>query len=159
MGRAIRYGSLLVVVAVATGCVRQIPIVSAQVMSDVDLASLQSFYVATHEGDRGVGGFIVDDLRARGKDVRAGTTSAPADGTQVLVVYDDRWWWDLGMYLLLLRIEFRDADTNVLLAAGSSNRASVARGEPKEVVTETLAGIFQGGVLAYPDLVTDDAGR
>ena len=156
MRRWLRYPAALTLLAFLAGCTSPQPMVAAQVISDVDLDSFETYYVPQHEGDRGVGKFIVEQLVERGKEVRVGSAPQAPEGTDVLVVYEDSWMWDLTMYLILLRIDFRDPETHVLLAAGSSSRPSVIRAAPHEMVRETLDGIFAGGVLAYPDLVIEE---
>lgn len=134
-----------------SACAQNLPLIQAQVMPETGLADLRSFYVRTHDGDRQIGERIAEDLRARGREAVTGTTSTPPGGTQVVVVYTDSWMWDLTMYLLLLRIDFRDVDTDVLLASASSSRPSLVRARPEEMVAESMQAIFDGGRFAVPD--------
>ena len=60
----------------------------------------------------------------------------------VLVVYEDRWQWDMSNYLLFLRIDLRDPATNVLLATGSSYQTSGARKPESQIVAQIMVGMF-----------------
>ena len=71
----------------------------------------------------------------------------PADdarlrGFDVLVVYEDRWQWDMSNYLIDLKIELRDARTNRTITSGHSYQTSLARKEPDTVVTKVVDGLL-----------------
>jgi hypothetical protein len=50
--------------------------------------------------------------------VVTGSSDTPAQQVDVIVRFNDRWFWDLVMYLQSLHIEMTDARSNVLLASG-----------------------------------------
>lgn len=85
---------------------------------------------------------IATALGRRGLKVVTGP-SAEAD---FLVTYVDRWYWDMRMYLIDLRIDIRDAKTNQLLASARSYQTSLsAMGETHEsVVARTVAVLLDG---------------
>jgi len=56
----------------------------------------------------------------------------------MIVRYEDHWQWDMSMYLIVLRIDFRDPETDELMAAGQCYRTSGARKSPEEMVNEIL---------------------
>lgn len=128
-----------------SACKTTIPVVSSEVLPDSSLARLETIYLVKHDNDRDLNKRIADGLTARGmRPVLGGEGDVPA-GADALLVYEDRWVWDLTNYLLLLKIDLRDPETNVLLATGSSNRVSLNRAPPERVVTEVLDAIFEGG--------------
>lgn len=105
------------------------------------------FYVVGHEGDDWqVGHMIARWLEGRGLRVREGPREdLPADA-DVMVLYEDHWMWDMTMYMLSLKVDLRDARTNVLLASGQSYRTSLYRKSPEEVVGEVLSGVVPSGI-------------
>lgn len=104
--------------------------------------SLQ-YFVQNHGNDsRGLDRMIADEIRSRGFEAESGVAGARPSGSDVLVVSEDRWMWDMSNYLIFLRIDLRDPETNVLLATGSSYQTSFARKPENEVVATIIAGMF-----------------
>jgi hypothetical protein len=116
------------------------------VRPDTSLASSERVYVIQNEADDWeIGAKIVDALASRG--IRAGRGSratVPAD-THVVVTYEDHWMWDITMYMLSLKVDFRDAETDALVASGQSYRTSLYRKSPETMVEEVMAGVLPGG--------------
>ena len=105
-------------------------------------SSLQ-YFVENHGRDnRGIDRQIAQQIRAHGIETKSGVSDARPEKFDVLVVYEDRWQWDMSDYLLFLRIDFRDPETNVLLATGTSYQTSGARKPENEVVAKIIAGMF-----------------
>jgi hypothetical protein len=105
-------------------------------------SSLQ-YFVENHGKDsRGIDHMITREIRSRGLKVENGLASARPAELDVLVVYEDRWQWDMSNYLIFLRIDLRDPATNVLLATGSSYQTSGARKPEAEVVAQIIGGMF-----------------
>ena len=122
------------------GCAK----LTASVPAGTDLGKLKSFYVVRHERDgRGVNALIRDELTRRGVTVTTGPESERPTTVDTIVTYEDRWMWDMAMYMLSLNISFRDGTTNALLASGQSYRPSLERKEPPAVVKEVLDEIFK----------------
>lgn len=116
----------------------------SQLLPEAELAGREPYYVASLDGDkRHLETVIRDELRALGHRAEAGPLKAMPAETQVLVTYEDRWFWDMANYLLQLNIEFRDPKTNYPLAVGESIRTSIARKSPPEMANEVLTGMFQ----------------
>ena len=85
------------------------------------------FFVERHEGDgRDLAATIAEAMRTRGLDATSGTTDLRPAEVDYIVTYDDRWNWDLRMYLTGLRIEVRDADSRREVAFGYSFQDSLA---------------------------------
>ena len=133
---------LTVALAVLTGCAIQYT--NSRVLPDGVISPEKTYYVVRHEKDtRQIDLIIADKMKAMGLHE---TTSGierdmPAD-TDVVVLYEDRWMWDMTNYLLMLNVQFRDASSNILIARGESVRTSLARKSVEEMVQETLVAIF-----------------
>ena len=70
------------------------------------------------------------------------TPPAPVDA---IVTYQDKWRWDLSMYMLQLDIQIRDPQTRMLLANGQTMRTSLIRKTPEGMVEEVLTEVFKEG--------------
>jgi hypothetical protein len=106
-------------------------------------SSLQ-FFVENHGNDmRGIDRMIAQELRSHGLGAESGFARARPSEFDVLVVYEDRWQWDMSNYLIFLRIDFRDPSTNVLLATGISYQTSTARKSEPEVVGQIVDDMFR----------------
>jgi hypothetical protein len=105
-------------------------------------SSLQ-YFVENHGSDpRGIDRMIAGEMRRHGLRATYGQAGdRPAD-LDVLVVYEDRWQWDMSNYLIFLRIDLRDPETNVLLATGSSYQSSMARKPEAQVVAQIVDAMF-----------------
>jgi hypothetical protein len=106
-------------------------------------SSLQYFVEKQARDARGIDQLIARELRARGLKAENGPASARPAECDVLVVYEDRWQWDMTNYLLFLRIDLRDSATNVLLATGSSYQTSGARKPQAAIVAKIISGMFE----------------
>ena len=143
MNRVIRFIQVCFVLTLSSGCV------STSLTSDIDpaadLTPLQSFYVVKYASDdRGVEAIIAAELNAMGKTATSGTDSKPPSPVDAVVTYEDKWFWDITMYMLELNIDLRDPETNYKFATGRSYRSSLARKKPVEMVHEVLGKIFEG---------------
>ena len=101
------------------------------------------YFVENHGKDqRGIDRVIAEQIRSRGLNAENGHASGRPAEFDVLVIYEDRWQWDMSNYLIFLRIDLRDPQTNVLLATGSSYQTSLARKSESRVVQQILQGMF-----------------
>jgi hypothetical protein len=141
--------------ALLGACTSARPYISAHVVPGTEIDALDHFHVQLHANDRDVGEFITRNLLGRGKRATSGRDRAIPEGTRVIVRYDDSWAWDFTMYLIWLRIEFRDPETNVLLATGASHRVSMVRRDPAEMVGESMQAIFDGGASPFAGPASD----
>jgi hypothetical protein len=109
----------------------------------VDVTTLQTFFVEKLPADnRGVERMISDDLNLRGFESTYGP-ALPADSpVDALVTYQDRWTWDITMYMLRLDVQVRDPQTRRVLASAQSYRPSLQRRSPENMVNEVLNEIF-----------------
>ena len=129
-------------VLLVSGCAK----LTASVPPGTELSKLRSFYVVRLPPDnRGINQLIREDLATRGLEATTGPDTARPNAVDVIVTYEDRWMWDIAMYMLSLNITLRHPETNTLLASGQSYRPSLERKEPREMVKEVLDEIFKTG--------------
>lgn len=116
----------------------------ASVSPDADLSQIRKFHVVRFAPDeRGIEAVIAGALRKRGLEASSGSEDAAPRDVQALVTYQDRWRWDITMYMLELKIYVREPQTGRLLAMGSSHHTSLSRRTPEEMASEVLANIFK----------------
>lgn len=137
----VRFALAGTVLLFVSGCAK----LTASVPAGTELGKVKSFYVVRHDRDgRAINELIRDDLARRGVAATTGSESARPKAVDAIVTYEDRWQWDITMYMLSLNISFRDGTTNTLLASGQSYRPSIERKEPREMIKEVLDEIFKG---------------
>jgi hypothetical protein len=102
------------------------------------------FVILNEEDERHIDLILAEEMRAMGlPNVASGLEKdMPAD-TDVIVLFEDRWMWDITNYLLMYKVQFRDATNNILIARGQSVRTSLARKSVQVMVQEALMGIFR----------------
>ncbi len=110
-------------------------------VTGVDRVHVQEYPEADERGKR-VGRDIAAVLRSFGVAVSTGPDFERSDETRVIVTYEDRWMWDITMYLIQLTIYVRDVDTGRILAAGGAIRMSLDREDPDYVARELLAPMW-----------------
>tara|TARA_R110002072_G_scaffold302958_1_gene490383 strand:- start:20009 stop:20374 length:366 start_codon:yes stop_codon:yes gene_type:complete len=85
------------------------------------------FYIERQPKDeRNLAENISNILRARGFNASHGEQGQAPDNAGYIISYIDKWYWDMRMYLLSLRIEVRDRSTNHIVAYGESFQTSLA---------------------------------
>lgn len=124
-----------------TGCA------NTELISDVDpqvdMTQIKSFHVVKFDKDnRGIEKLIADRLNTVGLQATSGPGKITKKPVQAIVEYQDKWMWDITMYMLELNIDFRDPETNYKFASGRSYRTSLVRKSPEEMVEEVLNDIF-----------------
>jgi hypothetical protein len=135
---------MLLAVASATGCGYEQ--LSHFTRPRTSTLQLTRFFVAVHANDDwNVGRMIANRLTAQGKRVSEGAIEERPDDAEVVVTYEDRRMWDITMYMLSLKVDFRDAHTNELLATAHSFRTSLYRRTPENVVNEVITAAFTPG--------------
>jgi len=118
--------------------------VEGRVTTGIEMGTYESYYVVRHARDkRHLDEIIRDEMRVMGLNTESGLQDARPAGVDVVVFYEDRWTWDMTNYLLTLRIDFRDAGSNELLATGQSYRPSLERKPPEFMAREVLESIFR----------------
>jgi hypothetical protein len=131
---------LSLVVGLTSGCVTKL---NSSVAPGTDLKAIKSFHVVRLPADeRGVEKLIADRLNTMGYKATSGEKSATPETAEAIVTYQDKWMWDITMYMIELNIQIRQPKTDVALATGHSLRTSLARKSPAEMVNEVLTDIF-----------------
>jgi hypothetical protein len=131
---------LAIVVGLTSGCVTRL---NSTVTPGTNLKALKKFYVVRLAADqRGVEKLVSDRLNVMGYKATAGEKSAiPADA-DAIVTYQDKWMWDITMYMIELNVQVRQPKTDIAMATGHSMRTSLARKSPPEMVEEVLTDLF-----------------
>jgi hypothetical protein len=117
-----------------------------EIMQGEDFEARRRIYVIQQPKDkRQIELMIANRLKRAGFEATAGKgmDGAPAE-VDAIVSYEDHWQWDMSMYLIVLRIDFRDPETQELLASGQSYRFSTVRKPPEFMVDEIIASMFAG---------------
>jgi hypothetical protein len=111
---------------------------------DVDLHKLKTFYVARLPADeRGVEKLIATRLTTMGYQCTSGDSQTSPTPVDAVVTYQDRWMWDITMYMIKLDIQIHDGTTGAVLANGEVMRPSLQRKSPEGMVEETLGVVFK----------------
>jgi hypothetical protein len=77
-----------------------------------------------------------------GYESTCGPAQKDENPPDIVMTYEDRWMWDITMYLLNLRIKIYDGRTGKLLAVGESYQTSLVRKSTEETVQIVLRDIF-----------------
>jgi hypothetical protein len=110
-----------------------------------DLTRLKSFYVQKLPADeRGVEVLIARRLTQMGFEAMHGVKDVPPIPVDGVVTYQDKWMWDITMYMLQLSVQVRDPKSRMVLVNGESMRTSLVRKDPEGMVEEVLAEMFKG---------------
>lgn len=132
--------ALVLACAVLTGCASM----QATKAPGTDLSKLKTFYVAKLAADeRGIEKLISARLDTMGYQASSGAASVSATPVDAIVTYQDRWMWDLTMYMIKLSVQVRDGQSGAILANGESTRPSLQRKSPEGMVEEVLTEIFK----------------
>ena len=111
---------------------------------DADLHKLKTFYVARLPADeRGIEKLISTRLNVMGYQCTSGDAQTPPSRVDAIVTYQDRWMWDITMYMIKLDIQLHDGATGAVLANGEVTRPSLQRKSPEGMVEETLGVVFK----------------
>jgi hypothetical protein len=117
---------------------------AAQKAPGADLSKVKSIYVVHLAPDgRGVNRVIADQLNLMGYRATTGEANAiPAD-VDATLTYQDKWMWDITMYMIQLSVQLREPKTDIALATAKSYRPSLQRKSPAGMAEEVLTQLFQ----------------
>jgi hypothetical protein len=133
---------LCLVTGLFAGCITQL---KSDVAPGTDLKSIKKIYVVRLDADhRGVEKLIADRLGVMGFEATSGEKSAVPADVDAVVTYQDKWMWDITMYMIELNVQVRRPKTDVTIASGHVLRTSLARKSPADMVAEVLGDIFKG---------------
>lgn len=145
MTSLVRFFSGVLILFLLAGCAKVV--IKADADPNFDFTTLKTFYVQKFSPDkRGLDKVIADKLVAFGFEATSGVDPQPNHPVDALVTYKDSWMWDLTNYMLEIKIEFRQPETNFTFASGQSYRTSLARKSPEEMIDEALREMFAGKV-------------
>jgi len=132
-------GLLLIITILASGCA--VNHATATIDPKANLANIKSIHVTKFAPDgRGINTLIANKLKQIGYQVTSGVETP--EGVDAIVTYEDKWMWDLSMYMIELTIKIRDPENNFPLAVGNSYHTSLTRKTPEEMVNEVISSIF-----------------
>ena len=141
----LKFASLAIIMLLMTGCSKAL--VKSDSDPNADLAKLETFYVhKLADDDDNLDMIIANKLNEFGFKATSGPEPRPKQPVDTIVTYQDRWMWDITMYLLEIDIEFHDPETNFVFASGKSYRTSLVRESPEYMIDEVLRDIFAGKV-------------
>jgi hypothetical protein len=128
-------------IGLMSGCMTQL---KSDVMPGTDLSALKKIYVVRLMADqRGVEKLIADRLNLMGFQATAGEgVNVPTD-VDAVITYQDKWMWDITMYMIQLDVQVRQPKTQAAIASGHSLRTSLVRKSPPEMVAEVLTDLFK----------------
>lgn len=122
-------------------CVTQL---HSDVAPGVDLSAVKTLYVVhLPQDERRVDKLIADRLNVMGLHATNGEQGAAPADVDAVVTYQDKWMWDITMYMIELNVQVRNPKTDIALASGHSLRTSLARKSPPEMVAEVLNDLFK----------------
>jgi hypothetical protein len=109
-----------------------------------DLKSVKKLYVVHLPQDgREIDRLIADRLNLMGREATHGERSAAPTDADAIVTYQDKWMWDITMYLIELNVQLRHPTTDIAMASGHSLRTSLVRKSPPEMIEEVLTDMFK----------------
>lgn len=131
----LRLWLIAIAIGVLAGCATQ----NVSHAPGADLSSIKTIYVQKLAADqRGIDLLFVKQLNEWGFKATSGAAEKPAEPVDALLTYQDRWAWDITMYMLRLNVQIRDAQTGSIIASAESMRPSLERLSPPEMVKEVL---------------------
>ena len=131
----LRLWLIVAAMAFVAGCATQ----NVSHAPGADVGTIKTFYVQKLAADqRGIDQLFVKQLSAWGYTATAGVEEKPAVPVDAILTYQDRWMWDITMYMLRLNVQIRDGQTGAITANAESYRPSLERIDPPEMVKEVL---------------------
>ena len=106
MNARVRIFFVLLACALLSGCMS---LERHLVVPGRDFKDVKRFFVLRNLKDNhGIEQRLVRALRSRGFEVESGPATMQPDSAQVLIVYEDRWTWDFGEHMVILKLGARD---------------------------------------------------
>ena len=137
----VRVGTIVILALMISACAAM----KSSRAPEADLGKIATMYVVKLPPDgRGINRVIADQLNLIGYKATTGTETDTPQDVDAIVTYQDRWTWDITMYMLRLNIQIRDPKTSAAWAEGESYRPSLQRKSPSEMAKEVLESIFPG---------------
>ena len=137
---AIRAAAILALCMVVAACANM----KSSRAPGTDLSSLHTFYV--HQlpaDDNQIGKMISDELNTMGYKSTYGMGADPPGPVDAIVTYEDKWMWDMSMYLIRLSVQVREGESRTILASAEDYRPSLERKSPQDMVKEVVSELFK----------------
>jgi len=111
---------------------------------DANVKDLKSFYVTrVPEDERGIEKMIAARLSTMGYLATSGDAPHSLNPVDAVVTYQDRWMWDITMYMIKLDVQVHDGNSGAVIARAQAVRPSLQRKSPEGMVQEVLGEIFK----------------
>mgnify|MGYP006081095009 CR=1 FL=1 len=124
-----------------SGCATRL---DSSISPGANLAKIESVFVKKLPADgRGIERLIAIELNSMGYKAVHGTVMPTDQVFDAIVEYQDKWMWDMTMYMLELRMQIIEPTNRFTIATGESYRTSLARKTPENMVKEVLGEIFK----------------
>ncbi len=116
---------------------------SGELMPGATIPANVEYYVVTEDEEkRETDQQIATALADRGISASVGAADETPENAGVIVKYDDKWMWDITMYMIELTIHFENPEDGFPIATGNSYHTSLTRKSPDEMIDEVLTNIF-----------------
>jgi hypothetical protein len=111
---------------------------------DANLNAVKTIYVVRLAADhRGVNRNLADALSELGYRATTGEAGAVPAEVDAVLTYQDKWMWDITMYLLELNVQLREPKTEIAMATARSYRPSLQRKSPQDMAREVVGELFK----------------
>ena len=106
--------------------------------------ALETFYVQKLPADeRGIEKVISNQLVELGYQSSYGSSEKPPTDVDAIVTYQDKWMWDITMYMIELNMQIWEGDKTRILASGKTYRPSLQRKSPETMAKELLTDMLK----------------
>jgi len=141
MTKPLRLLVLTLLLGLTSGCVSQ---QRSEYSPGANLSALKKIYVVHLPADgRRIDRLLADRLSLMGHEATYGEKNEMPADAQAILTYQDKWMWDITMYMIELHVQIRNPKTEVALATGHSVRSSLVRKSPPDMVEEVLTDLFK----------------
>ncbi len=117
---------------------------SSNIAPGADLSKIKKIYVVHLAPDeRAINRVIADQLNLMGYQATTGEANAVPTDIDATLTYQDKWMWDITMYMIELNVQLREPKTEIALATAKSYRPSLQRKSPAGMAEEVLSQLFK----------------
>jgi hypothetical protein len=117
---------------------------SSNTAPGADLSKIKKIYVVHLAPDgRAINRVIADQLNLMGYHATTGEANAVPADIDATLTYQDKWMWDITMYMIELNVQLREPKTEIALATAKSYRPSLQRKTPAGMAEEVPSQLFK----------------
>jgi hypothetical protein len=95
------------------------------------------------DDDNAINKLIATRLSNLGYQSSFGAAARPPEHVDAIITYQDRWTWDITMYMIKLDLQIHDGESGAVIARAQSMRPSLQRKSPEGMVQEVLGEILK----------------